>query len=319
MISPLGRHETALLLLLIALVGLTGVANPAFFSSGNLLDLLKSSATMGLFALGVLVVLISGGIDVSFPAIAAFCLYVVTLMVRGNAGLDHLPIVLAMAAGLGAALGCLNGALVHLFGLPALIVTLGTASLIRGALLAFVGTRVVTDLPSSMVAFSRATFSGLAASFVVFVGLSVGVALLLARTTLGRGIYALGGAPEAARRAGLPIARLRLFVYGFMGAIAGLVGIFHASQMRVANPFDITGVELTVIAAVVLGGASLAGGKGTVIGTVLGVLILVLIENSLVLVGLPSEWHKVVLGSIMLVSVGLPALRSRQRLHELRA
>jgi len=317
---PNRRHEAVLSALLLVLALFIGLINPGFFSAEAAFDLLRSSTVIGLFALGVLVALVAGGIDVSLPAIAAFCLYTTALFGGAFGVADHPVLALGLAGLTGAVLGTMNAFFIHQFALPPLIVTLGTASLIRGGLLAFVGTRIVTDLPESMAAFSHpaafagsgpggAPVGGLVVSFLMFAMAAAGVAFLLGRTTLGRGIHALGGSPESARRMGLPIARLRFIAHGLAGFLAGLAGLAHASQMRNANPFDLVGTELTVIAAVVLGGASVAGGRGTVTGTVLGVLILVLVETGLVIVGLSSQWHKVVLGGILLLSVATTVRR----------
>jgi simple sugar transport system permease protein len=314
-------HEFVLLILVVLLCIVIGIRNPSFLSQAKVLDMLKSSVTHCQLSLGVLVVLISGDIDISFPAIAAFSMYVTCLLARATGRVDHIVILLGIAAALGGLLGLLNAVFIHFFRLPALIVTLGTASLIRGGLLAFVGTRIITDLPESMVAFSRVQFfrqqlpgggtAGLAASFFILVGVALCVQLLLRQTLLGRGVYALGGAPEAARRAGFNIRRIQFFIFGLLGCLAGIVGIIHASNMRNANPFDLAGLELTVIAAVVVGGADITGGKGTVIGTLLGVLLLVIISNSLILMGLPTQWHQVVVGAVIIASAGATAWRGR--------
>lgn len=318
-----GRHECVLLGLVVAVCVIIGALNPAFFSWDNGCNLLKSSVTLGIMAFGVLLVLISGHIDISFPAIAACSMYVTCLVARALPGLDHLWLLFLIAAAVGTALGLLNALLIHCFELPALIVTLGTAGLIRGGLLAFVGTRIITDLPESLVRFSRAQVFeravagggtvGLSVSCFVLAAVAAGVWVVLNHTLLGRGIYALGGAPEAARRAGFNIALLHGFIYGLVGLLAGLAGLIHAAHMRNANPFDIVGIELTVIAAVVLGGASITGGRGTVLGTVLGVALLVIINHSLLVVGLASEWHQVFLGLIIISSTGFTARGARRR------
>ena len=317
----LGHHELMLLIVLSTLCIVIGVANPAFLTLVNLFDVLKNCVTPGILAMGVLVVLISGSIDISFPAIAAFSMYVTCRLAQNIDLADHIVVLLFCSAAIGCLLGSMNAGLVHLFGLPALIVTLGTGSMIRGGLLAFVGTRIISNIPHSMVSFSRLSWldvhgangerSGLPPSVPLFLFLAIVTHLVLTRTTLGRGIYALGGAPESARRIGFNIARIQMFVYGFVGLLSGLAGILHASKMRNANPFDLAGLELTVIAAVVLGGASITGGRGSVPGTILGVALLVVLGNSLLLVGLPSEWHQVVTGLAILFSTGITAWRGR--------
>jgi simple sugar transport system permease protein len=123
----------------------------------------------------------------------------------------------------------------------------------------------------------------------------------------GRGIYAMGGNAEAAERCGFNVARLRFLIYGLVGALAGVAGIIHAATFRNANPFDLVGTELTVIAAAVLGGATITGGRGTVPGTVLGVLVIVVMNNSLVLLGIPAYFQRVAIGLIILASTGMSA------------
>lgn len=321
----LHRHEFHLAAMLTLLASIIAVINPAFLSVSNLFDLCKSSAVLGIFAMGVLVVLLSGGIDISFTAIAALSMYVTSklLLAAGYSG----PAILAfaVAGGLGLLLGLFNAFFISCWRLPTLIVTLGSASVFRGFLLAFVGTRVVTSLPAGMVEFSKRSLLttslpggetiGLSASFLLFVVAAVLVWVLLRYTMHGKGIYALGGNPEAARRAGFNVRRLQFFIYGFVGLLSGVAGLTHACTMRNANPFDLVGTELVVIAAVVLGGASITGGRGTVAGTVLGVFVLVIINNSLILLGVPSYWQRVLIGLVIIVSTGITARRNPRALR----
>jgi len=307
------------------MIAAIGLANPVFYSLSNLFDLCKSSTVVGLFALGVLVVLVSGGIDVSFAAIGAFSMYVTsrTLLALDFHGSAVIAFLLAGIIGL--SLGLFNAVFVAFFRLPTLIVTLGSASLFRGLLLGFIGTTIVNNLPEGMVRFSKLTMwnstlangttTGLSWSFLLFVLAALLVGLLLQRTMLGRGIYAMGGNLVAAERAGFNIRRRQLFIYGFVGLLSGVAGIVHACTMRNANPFDLVGMELNVIAAVVLGGAGITGGRGTVLGTVLGVFLIVTINNSLILLDVPSYWQKVVTGLVILVSTGITARSRAQRVR----
>ncbi len=321
----LRRQEFWLALLTLVLGVGIGWANPAFLSLANLFDLCKSSTVMGLFALGVLVVLISGGIDVSFAAIGAFSMYVTskTLLALGFQG--SVAVAFLLAGAIGMSLGLFNAFFIAFFRLPTLIVTLGSASLFRGFLLAFIGTTVINNLPDGMIRFSKATVwesaapaggaAGLSSSFLLFILAALLVGLLLRYTMLGRGIYAMGGNFVAAERAGFRIRRQQFFIYGFVGLLSGLAGLVHACMMRNANPFDLVGMELNVIAAVVLGGASITGGRGTVLGTILGVFLIVMINNSLILLNIPSYWQKVVTGLVILVSTGITARTSGPRVR----
>jgi simple sugar transport system permease protein len=316
-----GRHETMILVVAVLLSIAIGALNPAFYSLRNAFDLLKTSVPLGILTIGLLVVLISGGIDISFPSIAAACMYITCTLAIDVHGMDHLAVLFALSIAIGLGLGLLNAALIHFFRLPALIVTLGTASVIRGTLLEFVGTRTITNLPSSIISFSRANLfettlatgesAALTVSILFLAGVAIVVSLALRYTVMGRGTYAVGADLTAAERVGFNIRRIHFFVYGLMGALAGLVGIIHASIIRNANPRDLDGLELTVIAAAVIGGASITGGRGTVTGALLGVALMVLMNGSLVLVGLPSQWHQVFIGLVVLVSTSITALRTR--------
>ncbi|WP_166356062.1 ABC transporter permease [Phytoactinopolyspora limicola] len=316
------RHESVLAIAICVLAVTFAFAAPSFFSAGHMFSIMRSMIVIGIMALGLLVVLISGGIDVSVSASAVASMYVtvVTLTEIGYEG----PVIIAflMSATIGAALGLVNGVLVSLFKLPALIVTLGTLTLYRGALLAFVGTDRIMTLPAQMSDFGRSSVvtvssangaqAPLHTGVVVLAGLAVALTLALRYTNWGRAVYALGGNPEAARRLGIPITSVRLSVFAVSGALAGVAGLMSATMIRAADPFTIVGSELMVLAAVVLGGASIAGGRGTVLGTILGVLLITLVDSSLVLVGIPSAWKQVFVGAFVLLGVALPAIRRRR-------
>jgi simple sugar transport system permease protein len=322
-LPPALRSNEALVAVIILVFSLvTGIVAPSFFTLANAFDLLRASIVVGILAIGVLVVLLSGGIDVSFTAVAAFAMYTSILFVTSNELTAHWAVVFAISVGIGTMLGLVNAVFIGWFRLPTLIVTLGTLSMFRGFLLAFVGTRIINVLPPSMREVSRTPLfrvtspEGIIFSLpLAFVFLVVVVALtwfILRKTMLGRSIYAYGGNPEAAERAGFSILKVRFFVYGYVGALAGLAGIIHVSLARVANPVDLVGQELTVIAAVVLGGASIAGGRGTIIGTLLGIALIVIVSNSLVVLGIPSYWQRVAVGLLILLGTGVPAYQARR-------
>ncbi|MEO8408930.1 MAG: ABC transporter permease [Propionivibrio sp.] len=317
----LKRHEFVLTLAFIVMVIVIGSINPAFYSIGNIFSLLKSTVIMGIFSLGVLIVIISGNTDISFTAISAFAMYTTGKIMLALVPGGGLLVAFLIAGSIGTLVGFVNAAFVAHFKLPALIVSLGTASAIRGLMLAFIGVRIINNLPPALVEFSKSNIVeltdsagrvvGLPSAFLVLVVLALGVWLLLKFTMLGRAIYALGGDPVATERAGFNITGIQYFIYGFVGFLSGIAGVLHSAYMRNANPFDLVGTELTVIAAVVLGGASITGGKGTVYGTLVGVAFLVLMENSLIVMGIPSYWQKVVTGLIIIIGTGATALRQK--------
>lgn len=298
-----------------------GIVNPAYFALSNIFDLLRNVTVMGIFAIGVLIVIISGGIDVSFTAIAAFAMYSTVKALLAVAPDVPMIAVLALSALIGLGLGLINAFFISFFKLPTLIVTLGTLSMFRGFLLSYIGNRLIIGIPDAMIDFSRLTMvtiqtargvSRLHPAFLLLLGVAIVTWFLLRYTMLGRSIYALGGAPEAAQRAGFNIRKIHFFIYGYVGLLSGVAGILHSSLARVADPSDIVGTELTVIAAVVLGGARITGGYGTVVGTLLGVLLVTVMNTSLILLGIPSYWQQVVIGLLIIIGTGIPAIQNRR-------
>ncbi len=316
------RNETLVAGVILAFCVAATVADPGFLSIATLTDLLRNGIVLSIFAVAAFVVLVSGGIDVSFTAVAAVTMYVTAMVL--NAALPWMPwwgaILFAMAAG--SALGAVNGILIAGFGLPTLIVTLGTMSIFRGFMLTFIGQRQITTLPPGMREFGRMVlFRGqnpdgsifsLHAAFLAAVAVVAVTWFILNRTMLGRQVYAIGGSVESARRIGIDVARVQFAVFLYVGALAGLAGVIHASMARVANPFDLVGLELSVIAAVVLGGARLAGGYGTLTGTILGVALIVLVRNSLITLGIPNTFQSIAIGCLILIGTGLPAWQAKR-------
>lgn len=316
----LRSQEFIIAISIIVLSGLITAINPNFLTLGNLFDLLRFITVDGLLALGVLIVLISGGVDVSFPAIANFSTYLVVTFLIAQGFQGSVAVVYLLALPLGLVLGLVNGCFVSYFRLPTLIVTLGTSSLYYGAMLFFLGSANLFNLPAGMIEFSKAALTSVTSpnvgatalhpSILLLVAAAVLVALLLHYTLVGRGIFAIGGSREVAERTGFRIHRIELIVYAAAGLLAATAGVTRAALYRNANPISLLGMELDVIAAVVLGGAAITGGSGTVIGALLGVLLLTIIRTSLVLVGIPSEWQKFVVGIVLLIGVSIPAVRS---------
>ena len=309
------RPEFITLALIVLLCVVVTIINPRFASVQNLFDVLRTTTRLGIFALGVLLVLAAGGIDVSFTAIGVFALYTTTsLMVNAWPGVPY-PVMVVIAIALGLLMGLFNGFMVYRFKVPSLIVTIGTQYLFIGFLKAFIGTKHIMNIPPAMdaagtaVLYQGTTADGVRIALPALVLVLVAAAALtwfiLNRTLLGRAVYAVGGSVPIAERLGFSVRTVMLFVFGYAGLLAGLGGMVHGSLNRLANPSDLVGTELDVIAAVVLGGARVTGGTGTVLGTLLGVVLVILINNSLILMGVPSTWQKVVIGAIILIASGV--------------
>ncbi len=309
--------------LLVAMLAI-GTVNPAFWQLGNLFSLARSNVVTGILALGVLMVLLSGGIDVSFPAFAITAMYL-TIKAMIALHYDGVVIPFLVATTIGLVLGLVNALFVYGLRMIPLIVTLGTGTAVRGFLLGVVGASQINidHMPPDLIAFGRTDLLsvaqpdgariGLSAMVLVYLALAVVVHLMLRHTLAGRGIYALGGGAEAARRVGFNVRATTFFIYGAAGALAGFAGLLHGSMVWLANPRDMVGTELDVIAAVVLGGASIFGGRGTVLGTVLGVFTLVMVTNSLIIMHIDTTWQRVVVGLIVIAATAATSWRDRKR------
>ncbi len=305
---------------------LVGSVDRRFWSLATVFNVLRDSFEPLIFALGFLVVLLTGGIDVSFDAIGIFAAYTVIRWAEHSWLANNVLSAFILSAALGLGLGAFNAAAIALLRLPVLIVTLGTRGIFTGFLLSLVGSTYVSVLPGGFVDFPNvvlvrvATGSGQSVGLqilaVPLVLLCLAVSAFLGGTMLGRGLYAVGGDLEAARRVGFPVPLIRGFVLCLAGLLAGLAGMTHVSLLGYANPFDLVGFELNVIAAVVLGGASIFGGKGSVAGTVLGVLFVSLINYSLILLGIPSTWQEVAVGALLVLGI-IAQTFSRRRARSL--
>ena len=321
----LRRHpELMVAAVLVLAVVVIGTINPVFWQPANLFSLLRASVITGILGLAVLMVMLSGGIDVSFPAFAIAAMYL-TVKAMIAWGFDGVLLPFLMATAIGAGLGLVNAVFVHYFRMIPLIVTLGTGTAVLGFILGVVGTSQINidQMPPLLIGFARGEFlhvpqgdgtAGLSSMVLVYAAIAVLVHLMLRHTMMGRSIYALGGGEEAARRVGFNTRRTTFFIYGLAGALAGFAGLLHGAMIWTANPRDMVGLELDVIAAVVLGGASIFGGRGSVIGTVLGGLTLVVITNSLIILGVDTTWQRVVVGLIVIAATAATAWRDRKRL-----
>jgi simple sugar transport system permease protein len=314
----LDSSEFYLFLVIAGLMALLTVFTEDFFSVENLFDVLMSYSFLGVMAVGLMVVLVSGGIDISFTATATVAQYVMaTLLIRHGGGW-WLAFLIPMAIGI--TLGAVNALLVYSLRVHSIIITIATLNIFYGLLIFLTGGKWIYNFPDwfarglSLFAFTSAggktyTFS---LSIMVLVAAVAITGFILNKTAMGRQIYAMGGNPEAAKRMGFNLLGLHLFVYCYMGFLAGIAGLVQAQLVQTVAPNSIVGRELEVVAAVVLGGASLAGGAGTLLGTVLGVALIAIMSNGLTLMGVSSYWHQVVIGLIILASVSITAFNRKR-------
>ena len=294
-----------LICLIAAEVALFAVLGTNFATLGNAFEVLRLAVEVGLLAVALTPVIVAGGIDLSVGSLVGLAAVVFGALWR-DAGL---PVGVAAAAtlGLGALAGGLNGAIVTRLKVPPLIVTLGTFSLFRGLAEGITGgVDNYSRFPASFLFLGQGyLIGGVPAQVPIFVAVALGVGLMLGRTTVGRSLVAIGYSPEGARHAGLPVDRLVALTYVLSGAIAALAAVIYVAHLGQAKADAGLGYELLAITAVVLGGTSIFGGRGTVGGTLLGVAAIALLQNGLRLADLPAELAGVATGLLLLIAIGL--------------
>ena len=300
------REELGLLVVYILLfAALSWLAWPYFLKVRNLLNILVAVSTIGIISVAMTMVIVSGGIDLSVGSVVALTGVVIAQLSH------HLSMPMAIGAGLlvGVVVGAFNGAAITYARINPLIATLATFSIIRGLAMRFTGGLTQSIDNPSFQFLGRGFVAGVPVpAIVMLVGFAL-TAIVMGWTVFGRDIYAIGGNAQASRLAGLPVSSLRMTVYVLSGLSAALGGVFMASQLGAAAPQAALGMELSVIAAVILGGTSLSGGKGSIWGTLLGVLIMGTLNNGLALMSVPSEMQDVARGTVLLLAVGLDQLR----------
>ncbi len=296
-----------------------------FFTGNNIVDLLRSMTIPAMFCIGEMMVLISGGVDCSFPAIASLSMYFVCLKLDGVFSSPVPYILIAMLLGL--LMGAVNGFIVAKFKFPAMIVTLGTSSIFIGIMQGVLGsqewplTKALYRLGETKLFTATNPTSGLTSNmpvhFVFMVVLVLVGWFIMNKTMLGRGIYAIGGDEVAAARAGFNVFGIRMFIYCFSGCMAGMIGVLRASMMLAVNPNNMIGMEMDVIAACVLGGVSITGGKGSVAGAVLGTALMTVVSNSLILLGISTRYQRIFTGLIIIIGTAVSAVQEQRRKKKL--
>lgn len=313
------RPENWLVVVLLAVCAGLSIASPAFLTVSNLIDLVEGYSVRAILAMGLFVVLIAGGIDISFAAVASVAQYVAAALA---AKLGLAPIVV-LPAGLavGVLLGCLNATLIRYARVTSIIITIATMNTYFAFLMFFTGGHSIYDLPdwwsNRIVLFQTEAPNGdLIRITLPILVMALAIALtwfLLNRTRAGRQLYAMGGNIESARRIGISIAKMHYLAYGFLGFMAALAGLLQAHRVGESVPNALYGSELDVLSAAVLGGASLAGGVGTVGGVVLGILLLAVIQNGLNLLGISPYCFSIITGVVIVISTSVTVMSARGR------
>ncbi len=317
----MGQKEISVGAMLLGVMLISWLFNPTFLSFENLMDVLKSNAVLGTCAMGMLLIIITGGIDVSIGSQLAL-VTVLTGQIMNRTGFDNLLLIYLLGIAIGGAVGLLNGLMVARLKLPAIIATLGMASVIDGFLRYYTNGTWINQLPQKIIDFGLVKFFsfrnpngseiGVPVQFLLFLVAMLVTWFLIKRTMLGRSVMAMGSSPVSAQRAGLNNKRLTVFAYAFSGIMAGFAAITYTSIMKSVDPNAFLGYEMNVIGAVVLGGALLTGGSGSVTGTFLGVMLFAFISNGLTLARISTYWQSIVVGTIILIAVSLDMVKLRR-------
>lgn len=304
------RRGAAVWVIVAALVVVLSIMRGAgFWSTGNIAALLTSAVVIGLVSLGQHTVVLSGGIDLSVAAtVTVTCL--LTAVLIDAYPVRTVPVLIGMLV-LGALIGLVNGVLVTILKMPPFIVTLGTAYLVGGAAL-WISSTPAGQVTSALTDFAFARMGPIPLTFLVLVAAIVVVWFLLNRTAWGKAVFAIGGDPHSARAAGIDSTRVLLWVYIASGLLAAIAGILLAARSSIGSPTAGNGLELSAITAVVIGGTSLLGGRGTILGTIGGVFLLSLITNSITLLQFPSTITDLIRGIIIIAAVAVFVTKPRR-------
>jgi ribose transport system permease protein len=296
-------------LTLIALFIILSIASPNFLTTTNLSTVVRQTAVINIMALGMTLIIISGGIDLSVGSILALGGLLGTMAMEKQMG-----IAAGMIVGLltGTACGAVNGSLITWLRINPFIVTLGTMGIFRGLALVISNGLPVHDVPASFSYLGAGVLLGVPFVLWILLFCAIAMHILLEHTRLGRYAFSIGSNPDAAFYAGVPVALITISVYSIAGLLTGLSGMIEASRLMTGQPTGGQGYELQAIAAVVIGGGSLRGGEGSVIGTLVGAFIMGLLSNGSDLLGINPYWQQAIIGAIIILAVSVDEFRKRR-------
>ena len=315
-------YEFLLLLLLIAFAGIIGLINPAFFSIGTLFDVIRIQTLWILLSFGLLPVLILGGVDISFVAIAAISTFPIHMWLQKLGYQGGIWLYYILCTTVGTAVGALIGWLLDRFKLRIFDLSLGMNTLLYGFTLFFVGSLTDFNMPDGMVGWNKKYMivvqsvvgeSGLHISFLSIIIVGVLLHLLLQYTTIGRAIYAIGSDKSVAIRTGFNLKKVYLVVFSIMGALSAISGLTYSVLEANFRPYLFLGRNMQVLAAVVLGGASVTGGRGSVFGVFLGTVLIGMVNQALVYLGISTQWYDAVVGSIFISYATFQAISGNKK------
>ncbi len=294
-------NEATILIVFLALFVLSSFFINGFITANNLMNLVRQTSISGIIALGMTVIIISGGIDLSLGSIVGLSSMVsALLMTRTNLGIG-ISILIAVIAGV--LVGVINAIIIFHGRVPAFIATLGTQAIVRGLVMLISNATQIGNLPESFSGFAQLRFFGLPSLFIVWLVVIAITGFIMSKTTFGRNVYAIGSNPESARLSGISIQNNTYLIYGFGAFMAAIAGTLLASRMASGIPTAGEGYEFHAIAAAVIGGASLSGAEGTVLGTIIGTMFMATLTNSGNLLGIDPFILQMLNGALIVIAV----------------
>ncbi len=301
----------SIVIILLVMCAAMAVASPAFLQISNVLSVARSFASIAIAGIGVSMIIITGGIDLSIGSVFGLAGVISAFGVT----LFNMPTILGILLGVLAAafMGYLNGLMVVFLRLPPFIATLGTMSIGRGLCYILTQGYPVTGLPDSYLFLGQGYIASIPVPVWFMIIVAAIFAVFMNKTTTGRRIFALGGNEEATRISGINTKRLKILVFTLGSALGGFAGIITASKLGVGQPTAGNGFEMDAIAAVVIGGASLSGGEGTVLGTVIGAAIMGVLRNALVLLAVNAYWQTFIIGFVIIFAVTADQYRKNRK------
>jgi ribose/xylose/arabinose/galactoside ABC-type transport system permease subunit len=314
------RKEFGILFIILALVIIITIINPAFLKPANLFDMIRSNAVYGVMAFGMLLILITGGIDLTCSSTIVLCAVLQGSYLKSHPD-TNVVVIFLMVIVAGAIVGLVNGLLITKLKIPPIVATLGIQTITNAAVLYVTKGAWISDLPQWWKDFgaftipkipSGNTYTGIYTQVLLLIAVGIITWLILRYTLVGRGLYAVGGNAQSAERVGYKVDLITIFAYIYCGITAGLASIVSVSIVGSVDPNTFTGYEMDVIAITVLGGASLSGGVGTVFGTTLGIILMSVIKNGLILVHISGYWQDAIMGAIILVTIIIDQIRQNR-------
>lgn len=310
-VAALRRPEAGIVLVLLLLCTILALSTRTFLTTDNLFNIVRNYSDIAISALGMTLVLIIGGIDLSVGSVMAFSGLICALALTAL----KLPVPLAVGLGVlaGGLVGLINAALIQRFHLPPFIATLGMLGVTRGVVVGVTNGQVVRSFPDAFATLGQGYVGIVPVPVIIMAIMAILIGLFLKYHVWGMYIYSIGGNETSAILTGLPVNRVKTFVYIMSGLLSGLAGILVVSRLGVSAPTQANGYELNVIASAVIGGVSISGGgRGTILGAVLGAMIIGVLYNALVMLNVPTYWQQAFIGGIIILAAMIDIFRQKR-------